>query len=263
MSLVVIRGIGDIGSAVAHRLFRADYTVVLHDNAQPATTRRRMAFADAMFDGETTLADVRACRLDTLDRLPSVLADRQWIPVVVADFTSLLGAITPQIVIDARMRKRTHPEDMRGLAPLTLGLGPNFVAGENVDIAIETSWENLGAVVEQGPTLPFGGEPRELGGHARERYVYAPVEGLFVTHAAIGDRVEAGEVVAAIDGTPLHAPLSGILRGLTHSGVGVAPATKVIEIDPRGRLDGVSGIAERPGRIADGLLAAVQARCPA
>jgi hypothetical protein len=38
-------------------------------------------------------------------------------------------------VIDARMRKRAVPEGQRGLAPLTIGLGPNFIAGENVDVA--------------------------------------------------------------------------------------------------------------------------------
>jgi len=51
---VLVRGVGDIGSAVAHRLFTAGCEVIIHDDPQPATTRRGMAFADAIFDGWQT-----------------------------------------------------------------------------------------------------------------------------------------------------------------------------------------------------------------
>lgn len=49
--LVLVRGVGDIGSAVANHLFTDGYCVVIHDEPLPTTTRRRMAFADAVFDG--------------------------------------------------------------------------------------------------------------------------------------------------------------------------------------------------------------------
>ena len=55
---MLVRGVGDIGSAVAHRLFLAGHLVVVHDGEQPTTTRRGMAFADAIFDGRTTLDGV-------------------------------------------------------------------------------------------------------------------------------------------------------------------------------------------------------------
>ena len=43
--LCLVRGVGDIGSAVAHLVFREGYAVVLHDEPAPTTTRRGMAFA--------------------------------------------------------------------------------------------------------------------------------------------------------------------------------------------------------------------------
>nr|MBA2278396.1 hypothetical protein [Chloroflexia bacterium] len=156
------------------------------------------------------------------------------------------------------MRKRTEPQPLRGLASLTVGLGPGFVAGTTVDLAIETSWEALGAVIRDGATLPFAGEPRTIDGHARDRYVYAPVGGLFRTERHIGDAVTAGETVAHIDGTALAAPLDGRLRGLIRDGVPVGSDTKVIEVDPRGERAIVTGIGERPGSIADGVLAVVR-----
>jgi hypothetical protein len=35
-------------------------------------------------------------------------------------------------------------------------------------------------------------EPREIGGHGRDRYVYAPLDGVFHTKARIGDAVRQG-----------------------------------------------------------------------
>lgn len=47
------------------------------------------------------------------------------------------------------------------MAPfLTIGLGPNFVAGETTGWAIETGYRNrLGALATKRPTLPLHGEP--------------------------------------------------------------------------------------------------------
>ena len=168
-------------------------------------------------------------------------------------------------VIDARMRKRATPERLRGYAPLTIGLGPNFIAGDTVDLAIETSWgDRLGAVIESGPTLHLHGEPQPLGGVARARFVYAPLAGRFETRLRIGDRVGQGAAVASIAATSLCAPIGGVIRGLTHDGVPVAAGTKVIEIDARGDSSAAFGLGMRPRRIAEGVLRAMaHARVPA
>ena len=109
---------------------------------------------------------------------------------------------------------------MRGLAPLTIGLSPNFIAGEAVDLAIETKWgERLGEIVEAGATLPLAGEPRPIGGVGRARFIYAPQAGRFKTAARIGDRVTEGEPVASIYALALREPIGGVLRDLTRSGV--------------------------------------------
>jgi xanthine dehydrogenase accessory factor len=144
------------------------------------------------------------------------------VAVTTAPFSEVVEAAAWAAVIDARMRKRAVLEGQRGLAPLTVGLGPNFTAGETVDLAIETKWgERLGEIVEAGATLPLGGEPRPIGGLGRARFIYAPQAGRFKTAARIGDRVTEGDSVASIDALSLRAPIGGVLRGLTRSGVEV------------------------------------------
>ena len=260
MARVVIRGSGDVGSAVAHRLLHRGHAVVVHDVARPAAPRRGMAFADAIFDGACELAGIRGRRVDALAELNG--ADPcDEVLLTTAPLDDVLAAVEPDVLVDARMRKRARPEAQRGLAPLTIGIGPNFVAGQTTDLAIESQWgDDLGAVVEHGPTRTLGGEPRAFEGHARDRFVYAPVAGVMRTRARIAQRVQAGEPVATIAAERLLAPLSGILRGLVHDGVHVEAGAKVLEVDPRGDVSKVSGIGERPRRIAEGVLLAVGMR---
>jgi xanthine dehydrogenase accessory factor len=72
-------------------------------------------------------------------------------------------------------------------------------------------------------------------------------------------RARSAVTPAEIDSVPLTAPLDGLVRGLTHDGVPVRMRTKVIEVDPRHRAAEVRGIAQRPRRIAEGVLAAIRA----
>ena len=159
MATVIVRGTGDVGSAVAHLLYRAGYTVVLQDDPRPAYPRRGMSFTDAFFDGSAELDGVLAKRARDLGDLSPMVRCRRVIPVVDEPFERVVAALRPQVVIDARMRKREQPEFQRGIAPLTIGLGPQF---------------------------------RRM----RERlsFVYAARAGKFRSTLKIGDHVEAGAV---------------------------------------------------------------------
>jgi len=263
MITILVRGSGDVGSAVAHTLFGAGYAVFLHDSAQPAATRRKMAFCDAIFDGVAVLEGVKACYFNDVSEIMAHLALHDLIPVTSLDFHALIAGLHPDVLVDARMRKHEQPETQITLAPFTVGLGPNFIAGETVHAAVETGWnDGLGKVLWQGATRPLEGEPQAIAGHARDRYVYAPVAGVFRTACRIGDRVKAGHKVAEIADSILNAPISGIIRGLTRDGVPVAIRAKVIEVDPRGDPLNIVGIAERPRRIARGVLEAVRQKNP-
>ncbi|MBI5298503.1 MAG: EF2563 family selenium-dependent molybdenum hydroxylase system protein [Chloroflexi bacterium] len=255
----MVRGSGDVGSAVAHRLFTGGYGVVIHDLPLPTATRRKMAFADAIFEGSVMLEGVQAKRINRLSLVRGILIDPQFIPVLIGDFNRVMEKLHPHVLVDARMRKHSLPEKQIRLAPFVIGLGPNFTAGQTVHSAIETAWgENLGNVITSGSTNPLEGRPVSIEGRSRDRYVYAPVAGKFHTSLKIGDQVSEGQEVARVGATPLLAPITGILRGLTHDGVPVEMKTKVIEVDPRMEHPQISGIALRPAKIAEGVLAAIQ-----
>ena len=263
MTRALVRGIGDVGSATAHALYRAGMAVVIHDLPEPSWTRRKMAFTDAVFDGSVEWEGVRVVRADDLASLDDALANNR-VAVWVQDFNALEHALKPDILVDARMRKRHRPEPQRDLAAFTIGLGPNFIAGVTTHVVIETAWgPDLGNVIAGGTATAYEGGPKRIGGLGIERLVYSPHAGRFVTDREIGDRVSRGQVVARVGDTPIAAPLDGRLRGLTRSGVPVAKGTKVVEIDPRGDDAEFTGMGERPAKIAEGVLCALREWLPA
>lgn len=249
----LVRGVGDVGSAVAHALHRAGHSVAIHDSPEPTAHRRGMAFVDAIFDGQVILEGVTARRTGQPSGVSDVW-DSGAIAVYTGPFPDCLAALPWEVLVDARMRKRARAEDQRSCAPLVIGLGPGFTVGENCHRAIETGWDDLGRIVEIGSTAALRGEPRAILGHGRERLVYAPVAGLFLSDRAIGDLVATGDRIATLGTHELTAPLAGVIRGLTRSGVHVEKGTKVIEIDPRGVAAPVTGLGERPRRIAEGVI---------
>ena len=104
MKKIVVGGSGDVGSAVAHALFEAGNAVFIHDSAQPTATRRKMAFCDAIFDGHAMLTGVSAQLVVSVSEIAALLASHDLIPITTLDLESLLTAIGPGILVDARMR---------------------------------------------------------------------------------------------------------------------------------------------------------------
>lgn len=262
--LILIKGAGDVGSAVAHALHRAGYPVILVEGEAPATARRGMSFAEAVFGGRAELEGVEALRVDDPDAARRLLDAGVAIPLYVGSADVERRALGPTVVVDARMRKREQPEIQIDEAPLTIGLGPGFRAGQTTHLAVETGWgPSLGTVLDMGETEAYTGQPREVLGYGRERYGYAPRSGLWRTTLEIGDGVRAGQVLGRVGDEELTSSIDGVVRGITRDGVPVTAGAKVADVDPRGERAEVAGIAERPRRIAEGVLAAVRQRYPA
>jgi xanthine dehydrogenase accessory factor len=257
---ILIRGSGDVASAVAYRLFQRGYQVALHDRRRPSHSRRGMAFVNVLFEGVAILEGVTGRYAADPQQVTGLLRGHEGIPVSDMDFDSLRSEIWPDILVDARMHKHIAPEVQLDLAPITIGLGPGFEAGNHVRIAVETArGDDLGAARWNGRTRNLCDEPCMLGNVGRERFVYAPDAGCFRTLRELGDYVSRGVQIGILDNTALYAPLSGILRGLSHNGAEVQTGSKVIEIDPRENAPRPFGLGERPLAIAAGVFQALQA----
>ncbi|MFZ5818657.1 MAG: selenium-dependent molybdenum cofactor biosynthesis protein YqeB [Chloroflexota bacterium] len=257
---ILIRGGGDLASGVALRLHRAGLPVVVSELAQPLAVRRSVSFAEAVYEGAWTVEGVMG-RLVEREQVPAALEAGE-IPVLVDPEASILSRFDFCAVIDARLTK-LPPSPLPASVPLHIGLGPGFRAGENCQAVIETRRSHtLGRVLWEGATQADSGQPE---GDPR-RVLRAPVAGIVVGHARIGEHVEAGQLVANIQGEAgvqealVASPFAGVLRGLIRPGLHVTAGLKIGDVDPRDDPSMCQLASDKALAIGGGVLEALLAR---
>lgn len=259
-SLILIKGAGDLATGVALRLMRCGFPVILTELAQPLAVRRTVAFAQAVFDGTWQVEGIVAQRTDPA--AAPALAAQGIAPVLVEPSAAELRALGAAVLVDAVMAKRNTGTQLSD-APLVLALGPGFCAGVDCHAVIETNrghW--LGRVIWQGEAEPNTGTPGIIAGHGAERVLRAPAAGHIQPQLAIGDTVAQGDLIATLlpnvgATIPIYAPFPGILRGMIHPSVTVAPGMKIGDLDARAERVYCFTASEKALAIGGGVLEAI------
>lgn len=253
-NLIVVRGGGDLGSGVIWRLRRVGFPVVVLELDRPLTVRRTVAFSSAVDRGELTIDGIEGVRVASVEA--AIEATRQGkVPVLVSK--SIPSFPVPiSVLVDARLAKRSLDTKI-DQAPFVVGLGPGFFAGHDCDAVIETMrGHRLGRVIWDGPAAPNTGVPGEIGGASGDRVLRANVDGLLQWNADFGDLVEAGQVLGAIDGSPVPAKIAGTIRGLIQPGP-VEIGLKIGDVDPRFDPAAIHQISDKALSIGGAVLEAV------
>jgi xanthine dehydrogenase accessory factor len=254
--IVVVRGGGDLGSGVAHRLSVARFAVVILELPLPLVIRRSVAFASAIFEGEIRVEGITARRTSGVDTARALIG-QGIIPVLVDPTGSYLSALSPTAIIDARLAKRNLGTKITD-APVVIGLGPGFSAGVDCHAVIETErGHNLGKVIWQGAAAPNSGVPGSVGGEDMRRLVRSPAAGTFHAARRIGEIVQAGDAVGTVGDLPATALTGGVLRGIIHEGTPVTAGMKIGDIDPRGAVEHCFTISDKARAIGGGVLEAL------
>jgi len=229
---VIVRGGGDIATGVVQKLWRTGFRPVILESAAPTAIRRSVALSQAVYNGSAMVEDITARLIRSTSEIHGCF-EQGVIPVLIDEHASCVKHIGSVAVIDAIIAKRnigTH----RGLAPITIGLGPGFTAPNDVDVVIETMrGHNLGRILHEGMAMPNTGVPGEVGGVAALRVIHSPVAGKLSIVRDIGETVRTGEILAHIGDTPIIAPICGLLRGMIQCGLHVRSGQKIADIDPR------------------------------
>ncbi|WP_124966021.1 selenium-dependent molybdenum cofactor biosynthesis protein YqeB, partial [Trabulsiella odontotermitis] len=253
---VVIRGAGDIATGVALRLWHAGFKVIMLEVEKPTVIRRSVAFAQAVFQGETQVEGVTARRVASAEDAISA-ADSGVVPVLIDPLCQSLELLKPGCVVDAILAKE-NMGTRSDMAPITIALGPGFSAGKDCHAVIETNrghW--LGQVIYQGAAQENTGIPGNIQGHTSRRVIRAPVAGVMNACVQLGDIVSEGEVIARIGDTEILAPLSGMVRGLLSDGLVVNSGFKIGDIDPRGAAADFTSVSDKARAIGGGVLEAL------
>ena len=253
---VVICGGGDLATGVAVRLFRAGFSVMILEVDRPTVIRLPVSFARAVYEGKAIVEEVEAVLIPSWEKAKDTNKQGK-IPVLVDPEGYCIGKLSPDVLVDAILAKRNLGTRINQ-APLVIGLGPGFTAGKDADVVIETMrGHNLGRVYYHGQAAPDTGVPGEVGGESIRRLLRAPAEGKIVPLYKIGDLVKKGEVIAEVEGVPLKAEISGVLRGLIYPKSRVTKGMKVGDIDPRGIIEYCFTVSDKARSIGGAVLEAV------
>lgn len=244
---VLVFGMDELASAIARKLHLDGHAVALHQPSPPTVIRRRMAFADAWYEGSATFEGVEARRSDKAKDFLAGLRSGQFIPILWHNFDEVTERWPWDVLVDARPAGGRARQALKNLADLSIGVGPGFIAGETCDIVIDTRAGDPGAVLRTGaidePVMPRD-DP-----FADGTLVYAPEGGLFQVSRFIGETVNEGDVLGFAGATSITAPATGRLRGLARDGAALGKGAPVAEIAASPTAD-VVGICKRDRLVA-------------
>ena len=251
--LILVKGAGDLATGTAVRLYRAGFQVVMTDVAQPTAVRRTVAFSQCIYDGQTTVEGITARKAENRDQVKAILAAGE-IPVLDDPQASILAQLPFMVVVDAILAKKNLGTSMSD-APIVLALGPGFTAGGDCHGVIETKrGHDLGRLILEGTAIPNTGVPGDVGGYTKERIIRAPADGPFEPVAQIGQQVNLGDVVAKVNGIPVTAQLTGIVRGMLPAFIPVTAGMKSGDIDPRCEVRHCFTVSDKARAIGGGVL---------
>ncbi|MBR6526425.1 MAG: EF2563 family selenium-dependent molybdenum hydroxylase system protein [Lachnospiraceae bacterium] len=259
--LIIVRGGGDLATGTIYKLHRCGFPVLILETATPSSIRRNVSFSEAVYQGQQTVEDLTCYLADSEEHALSLLKEGKLAMLIDPQGDSI-AHLHPLVVVDAILAKKnlgTH----RDMAPITVGLGPGFTAGEDVHAVVETKrGHNLGRVLWQGSAAPNTGIPGVIGGYGKERVIHSPAAGILRNAKKITDTVHCGDVIAWIQQdsqtVPVTATIDGLLRGLIRDGYPVTVGFKIADIDPRiEEYNNCFTISDKARCIAGGVVEAI------
>lgn len=297
--LIICRGAGDLATGIIHRLHRAGHRVIALETDYPAAIRRQVSFCEAVYDGSAAVEGVTARLVPALtdaetdtetysginDTPAAHIASEKWdrsaieavleageVPLLIDLKGESIALLKPDVVVDAIIAKKNLGTTIN-MAPLVIGVGPGFTAGQDVHLVIESMrGHNLARIITDGMAQPNTGVPGNIAGFTSERVIHAPAAGYIHDVRKIGDSVQKGDEIARIypdkesydnalsEYVSVNATITGIIRGLIREGYYFREGFKIADIDPReSELTNCFTISDKSRSIAGSVLEAVSA----
>lgn len=248
---VLVYGGGELGTAVAHRLHRAGFRVLVVERPEPTAVCRRISLATAVYEGLLTIEDMVGMREDGILAAEDVL-DRGQVPVMVEPTAPMLARFGAELLVDA-----TDPPAAAAELPagVVVRLGSGRAVGMGASAVVDTGLAlSLGKVFYSGgpgvgPELPEGLHP--------VLPVWAGATGVFVAETEIGDAVQEGGRLGTVGRYPVEAPRAGFVRGLLADGLTARDGRRVAELWLGDDASGCYAVSPWARAVAGGALEAV------
>lgn len=254
--LVIFRGGGDVATGAIQKVYRSGFRVLILEKDKPLCIRRHVASASAMFEGEVSIEDFRVRRVYELSGIEKAWAE-DYIPIIEDEKGLYIEKLKPLAVVDGILAKK-NLGTYRQMAPITIGLGPGFEAGVDVDVVIETNrGHDLGRLIFEGKPQANTGVPGSIQGFTKERILRSPADGKIKVLEDIGQVVKKDQVLALVGDKEVKSGLDGMVRGMIGDGSYVTEGLKIGDVDPRVVKVNAVTISDKARAIGGGVLEAI------
>ncbi len=251
--LVLVRGGGRLGTAVAHRLRLCGFPVIMTEAARPTLLHRRACFGSVIYETDIMVEDVPARRCSNFESLSQIL-EAGVIPVLVDPAALVRESATPWVLVDAIGLERNVGTRITD-APIVIGVGPGFAAGMDVHAVVESRDGNgLGTFTVTGKLddpVPGPWSP-DLDG-----IVLSGGVGRFESLTEPGRFVGEGDEIGRVGGQPVTAPRTGLVTGILMDGLFVGQGVRLADVDARTDPRIVTSLDPRARAVAGGVLEAI------
>lgn len=232
---------------------RCGVACLISELPEPLSVRRLVCFSSAIHEGTLSVEGVIARRADNIEEAWQIMEAHE-IPVMVDPDLTLTQQMQPTVVVDGRMLKKAD-NSLSQLSTIVIGLGPGFYAGNDCRAVIETNrGPKMGRVIWFGATEPDTGIPEQVNQFSNDRVLRAPADGIIKTFTSIPDQVMAGQLIGEVEGIPIKAKFTGIVRGLLRNGSSVQSGMKIGDLDPRNNAELARMISEKSLAVGGGVL---------
>ncbi len=267
MTVVLIVGSSDLGSACALRLFRSGFQIIILDKTPVFDIHIKRTFSSAFFHGFKTIAGLTArthgdaVEKEMLSPVSTVgdfikyqLANRE-IPFISHEDAGQLRNLNINYAVAAN---HTLLKDIKQQLPdhcRYIGFVSNAASELHYHIYPDPPY--AGRVIYPFENMP---ENKKPSAPARDDFrisVQAENEGLFISLKDINETVEKNEAIVRVGLSDVKTPAAGKITGMLNSGILIEKNTVIAEIDTSAESPDGMIIPERHFALAGGALEAI------
>ncbi|MCR5636340.1 MAG: hypothetical protein K6F76_04060 [Clostridiales bacterium] len=209
---VLIKGAGCVGSAIALRLFRCGFDIIMSELEKPTSIFREICFSQAIYEKSATIEDITAVYAHNTDEAYITLANRK-IAVMADPELKCIETIKPAVFIDTVCEERIRKTKITD-ASIVIRIA-NGCPEKDCHAVIEAiSDTGCGKAIYSSRLSEKGNKYKKEASKPGIGFSHALSNGSFTPSAKINQTLHAGQIIGYIDNLPVRTAVGGVLKGI-------------------------------------------------
>ncbi len=209
---VLIKGAGCVGSAIAIRLFRCGFDIIMSELEKPTSIFGEICFSRAIYEKSATIEDIAAVFAHNTDEAYIALANRK-IAVMADPKLECIDIIKPAVFIDTVCEEKIRKTKITD-ASIVIRIAKGCPEKDCHAVIDAISENRCGkAIYSRAPSETGYKNKKDL---LKTEIGFSPAlsSGSFTPSVKINQTLHAGQIIGYIDNLPVRTAVGGVLKGI-------------------------------------------------